>query len=102
MEEYVNRFLQYLRTERNYSDYTEQNYLFDVEDFSNYLYENHLSFKKITYKEIMVYVKYLKEKEKLKSTSINRHLSSLRSFYNYLLRENVIKANPFSLVNLEI
>ena len=99
MEEYVNRFLQYLRTERNYSDYTEQNYLFDVEDFSNYLYENHLSFKKITYKEIMVYVKYLKEKEKLKSTSINRHLSSLRSFYNYLLRENVIKANPFSLVN---
>ncbi len=99
MQEYINQFLHYLRTERNYSDHTEQNYLLDIEAFDNYLYDHHLSFKKITYKEIMGYVKYLKEKEKLKSTSINRHLSALRSFYTYLLRENVVNVNPFTLVN---
>lgn len=98
MDELVNAFTDYLRVERNYSDYTETNYLLDLDNYQSYLKNHHLNYKKITYREITEYTKYLKEKVGLKPTSINRHLSALRSFYNYLVREQVIDNNPFLLV----
>ena len=41
----------------------------------------------------------MKEEKKLTPNSINRHLSALRSFYNYLLQKNVISSNPFKIVS---
>lgn len=98
MEEQINNFIEYLRNIKKYSDYTETNYLIDIEKFSEYLTKKRISYKKITYKEINDYIKYLKEIEKLNSSSINRHLSSLRSFYNYLLNQQTINNNPFKLI----
>lgn len=98
MEEYIEKFLEYIRIERNYSDYTETNYLLDLETFQNYLAEHHINFKHITYDNISRYMQYLSHDKKEKSTSINRHLSALRSFYNYLLREEIVKDNPFNLI----
>lgn len=98
MENFIDRFLDYIRIERNYSDHTETNYLLDLEAFNSYLKSKRLNFKNINYQDISNYTKYLKEVKKEKSTTINRHLSALRSFYNYLLREQVIKDNPFNLV----
>lgn len=99
MSEHIEAFIEYIRIERNYSDYTETNYLIDLEQFEEYLKRKRISYKNIKYKEITIYVKYLKEEKNLKPTSINRHLSSLRSFYNYLLKENIIESNPFKLMN---
>lgn len=98
MNEYIEDFINYIRGERNYSSHTETNYLLDIEEFEGYLKDDCLNYKTIKYKDISVYIKYLKEEKGLATASINRHLSSLRSFYNYLLKENIISANPFKLV----
>ena len=37
MEEYIDDFIAYLRSERKYSDYTETNYLIDLENYKDYL-----------------------------------------------------------------
>lgn len=99
MNSYIEEFIDYIRVERNYSDYTETNYLIDLEEYESYLKVRKLNFKNIKYKDIADYIKYLKEDKELKPTSINRHLSALRSFYNFLLKENAIESNPFKLVN---
>lgn len=99
MSEQVENYIEYIRIERNYSDLTEKNYLIDLEQFENYLIAHHLNYKNLTYKEISKYIAYLKENPKLKSASINRHLSSLRSFYTFLLNREVVTNNPFKLVN---
>ncbi len=94
----INDFIEYIKKERYYSDYTETNYLLDLENYSNYLNKKRINYRNITYKEITEYVKSLKTESKLNSASINRHLSSLRSFYNYLIRIGDINNNPFKLV----
>lgn len=99
MNSYIEDFIEYIRIERNYSDHTEVNYLLDLENYESYLKTYKLNFKTIKYKEITNYIKYLKEDKSMKPTSINRHLSSLRSFYTYLLKEEIIDSNPFKLVN---
>lgn len=98
MEEYIDKFVDYIRIQRNYSSHTETNYLLDLEDYESYIKQHRINFKNIDYKNITIYTKYLKEEKKLNSTSINRHLSSLRSFYNFLVRESIIESNPFKLI----
>jgi len=99
MGEQIEKYIEYIRTERNYSDLTEKNYLIDLEQFEEYLITHRLNYKNLTYKDIGKYISYLKEKHHLKSTSINRHLSTLRSFYTYMLNREVVNSNPFKLVN---
>ena len=99
MEEYIDDFIAYLRSERKYSDYTETNYLIDLENYKDYLFKHRLNFKNVEYKNLVPYIKYLKEDMKLNASSINRHLSTLRSFYNYLLVKTIVKNNPFKIVN---
>ena len=98
MDNYIEKFIEYIRFERNYSNYTETNYLLDLEKYEEYLKQKHISYTKINYKQISLYTKYLKETVKLNSSSINRHLSTLRSFYNFLIHENIIATNPFKIV----
>lgn len=99
MNNYVDDFINYIRCERRYSDYTETNYLIDLENYEEYLKEKNIDFKMIKYKEIIQYIKYLKEEKELNSSSVNRHLSSLRSFYNYLILKDIVKQNPFKIVS---
>jgi integrase/recombinase XerC len=99
MNEYINDFINYIRTIRNYSDYTETNYLLDLDNYEEFLKKYRLNFKKINYDNITKYNKYLKDELKLSASSISRHLSSLRSFYNYLLSEGIVDNNPFKLVS---
>ena len=99
MREYIDGFIQYIKTVRNYSDYTETNYQLDLDNYEDYLKLHRLNYKNITYNDIIKYNKYLKEEKELSSSSVARHLSTLRSFYNYLLHERIIDANPFKLVS---
>lgn len=99
MNEYIEKYIDYLRIQRNYSNNTEINYSIDLEEYESYINKNKIKFDKITYKEISIYTKYLKDEKNLEPSSINRHLSSLRSFYNFLLNKEVINSNPFKLVN---
>ena len=99
MKEYIDNYINYIRTIRNYSDLTETNYLLDLDNYEDYLKNNRINFKNIKYQDITKYNKYLKEEANLSSSSVSRHLSTLRSFYNYLLSEGVVDTNPFKLVS---
>ena len=98
MEEHIDNFLDYIKIEKNFSDNTEINYNIDLVEFNNYLKSKRRSYTSLKYEDILVYIKFLKEERKFTPTSINRHLSSLRSFYNYLLLNQVVDSNPFKLV----
>ena len=91
----VERFLRYIKTEKRYSNLTVSAYKRDLEQFSAYLiniYEND-DITKATTQMVRSYVVSLKEKGE-ENRSINRKMSSLRSFYKFCLREEVIKVTP--------
>ena len=97
-EEIKNSYLDYLKYQKNYSDYTALNYSSDIDEFFTFLDSEIIDFLDITYDEIRFYLMKLKEKND-KNISIDRKLSSLRGFYKYLANEGFVKSNPFSLVS---
>ena len=98
MDNIIEDFIDYIRIERNYSEFTEDSYEDDLLSYEKYLKEHKIKYKDITYNQINDYVKYLKDTLKYNNSSINRHLSTLRSFYNYLLREGIVSNNPYKLI----
>lgn len=98
MEDRVKDFLDYLEFERKYSDKTIKNYEIDLYHLRDYCERNKLNYLKLSYDDVSQYV-ISAEKSGYKSTSINRLLSSLRSFYGYLIKKDVTDNNPFELVN---
>lgn len=92
--DYINKFLKYLTVVKKYSDYTITNYkidLLELYDFTTDL----INIDNIIVRE---YLDYLYSKN-LKRNTISRKLSSLRSFYNYLLNEGIIKINYFKEIS---
>ena len=95
----LDSYLDYLKYQKNYSDYTIDSYASDIMEYINYITSESLDFKKIEYSDIRFYLMYLKDEKKDDNTSINRKLSSLRGFYKYMANEGIVKSNVFSLVN---
>lgn len=93
----IKKYVIYLKNERNYSKLTVKNYAEDLEKFNKYLDDIHLNYLKLSKDDIRNYLKYL-DTLKLKNTTISRILSSLRSFYSYLVIQNKIVVNPFKLI----
>lgn len=91
------KFLDYLQNIKKYSDNTVINYEIDIDRYESFLKKNNKKINNIKYKDVLDFISYIKDNHK--STSINRCLSSLRSYYNYLLKENIVDTNPFKLVN---
>ena len=96
---YLNDYLEYLKFQKNYSDYTIQSYKNDIEEFFQYLNRESLNFDNIEYSDLRFYLMYLKEEKEDNNSSIDRKLSALRGFYKYLANENIVKSNVFSLIN---
>ena len=90
-------FIVYLESIKKYSDNTVINYGLDLEKYEEYLNFKKRNIKDIEYKDILDYINYLKDDHK--STSVNRSLSCLRSYYDFLIRNKKIKNNPFNLVH---
>lgn len=91
MDRYIEKFLRYLEIEKNYSRHTFSDYRADLEEFRKFIVE--LPWEKVDYLVLRKYLAMLKERN-LKNRSINRHLSSLRSFFKFLIREGFLKTNP--------
>jgi integrase/recombinase XerC len=98
MEKEIDNFTSYLKNQKNYSDYTINNYYKDLIEYSLFLDANKLKYYDMDYKKCIDYLRWLDEK-KLKKTSICRKLSSLRSFYKYLVLNDKCNNNPFLLVS---
>ena len=96
---YLGQYLDYLKFQKNYSDYTVLNYQNDILEYFQYLDRENLNFMNIVYSDIRFYLIYLKDEKKDINTSINRKLSALRSFYKYLVNEGIVESNIFSLLS---
>ena len=97
--EELNNYLDYLKYQKNYSDYTILNYENDIQEYLQFIQRESLDFHTVEYGDIRFFLMYLKENKKDDNASINRKLSSLRGFYKYLANEGIVKSNVFSLVN---
>ncbi|MBS4203795.1 tyrosine recombinase XerC [Lederbergia citrea] len=97
-DESVYSFIEYLQIEKNYSEYTIGFYKKDIEQFSLFMNAQGIdSFKSVEYFDARLYVTDLYS-QKLARASVARKISCLRSFYKFLLREKLVKENPFVLV----
>ena len=91
-------FENYLKNVRKYSLNTINSYISDINIFLEYLHIQKLNYKDVNHEVIRSYLKYLDEK-KYKNSSINRILSSLNDYYNYLAKCKVTKYNYFEDIN---
>lgn len=92
--------MQYLQVEKNYSPYTVEYYESDILDFFLFMSEQSiLSIEDVEYSDVRLYLTKLFE-QKLSRKSVARKISSIRSFYKFLLREKFVELNPFSQVSI--
>lgn len=94
----LRNFENYLKNVRKYSLNTVNSYISDINIFLEYLHIQKLNYKDVNHEVIRSYLKYLDEK-KYKNSSINRILSSLNDYYNYLTKCKVTKYNYFEDIN---
>lgn len=99
MKNDIEKFIKYLKEQKNYSKYTIINYEEDLIFLSKYLEKEGISYLDVDYSTIRLYFNYLDSFNYSKNT-IAKKITSARSFYKYLARNNKIKSNPFSLCSL--
>lgn len=89
MNEYISDYLNYILLEKRLSNNTYESYAFDLECFSNYFKNKDI--KSIKENDVVNYLEYLKNTKKLNSRSIERHLTTLRGLFKYLVKMEVLK-----------
>ena len=87
----------YLTNEKRYPVTTITSYLNAIDKYDEFISEKNFNYKKITKDEIREFLKYLDE-EKYSKSSISQNLSALRSFYSFLVTNNIIDSNQFRLI----
>jgi integrase/recombinase XerC len=99
MQKIFDRYIQYLEAERNASPYTVRNYRADLADFFKFLKAKELTLLNEVDRHVLRdYLSHLVEVGIAKA-SIARKLSAIRSFYRYLVREEIISENPIEQVS---
>ena len=93
MEKQIRLFLEFLKQDKKLSENTLQSYRRDIEQYQSYVEKNRINFVKVTQEDINDYMEFLKEENKKEST-ISRSLASIRSFYQFLLRNKKVKKDP--------
>ena len=91
----IERFVRYIQTEKRYSLHTVRAYKRDLEQFCDYIRERYEleDILKVDVAIVRSYIVEMKERG-AENRSINRKISSLRSFYCYCLRERYINVTP--------
>lgn len=103
MEKFIhfkNKFIEYLNIERNASQYTVKFYSADLILFFEFLNnENITQIENVNQQEVRLFLTILYDRQ-LSRSSVSRIISTLRSFYLFLERENIVTSNPFSQITL--
>jgi integrase/recombinase XerC len=95
MNSTIQAYQEYLVKEKNYSLLTVQAYVSDIMSFQEYLNNNHeaTSVENVVYPQIRSWIVILIENN-ISNTSVNRKVSSLKSYYKFLLKIKQITVNP--------
>ena len=91
----IEKFIEYLKIEKNYSVNTLTAYKKDLIEFQVFINENFdkCVIKNVDYKIIRSWIVLLVNKN-LSNRSINRKVSSLKSFYKFLVKTETINSSP--------
>jgi integrase/recombinase XerC len=91
----INDFIQYISRERGYSGLTIKAYQNDLNSFDSFIKELYCleDATAVTYDIVRSWIISLVD-EGLSNTSVNRKLSALKSYYNFLMKTGKVKANP--------
>ena len=94
------KFIDYLRYEKNYSSLTEISYLNDIIQFEEFIKakDDNLSLISVDSDIVRIWIGSLIEIG-FKTSSVNRKLSSLKSFYKYLTKSGIIEKSPVKSVS---
>lgn len=93
MERQLKFFFNFLENDKKLSDNTLQSYKRDLKQFRRYLEENEIHYNKVKEEDIKNYISELQENGK-KASSISRCIASIRSFYQFVLKNKKVKADP--------
>ncbi len=98
-DSYIKGFISYLKLERSLAKNSIQSYEHDIRKFQDYLKQAEIPTKPeaITLKELQGFLESL-HKEGINGRSQSRIISGIRSFYKYMLLENLIKNDPTELL----
>ncbi|MBM7617556.1 integrase/recombinase XerC [Weissella uvarum] len=105
MTDYVERFLDYLRVERQYSEDTQKAYRSDIHEFVRFLAATDpnaqtVDLTQVSALDVRVFLSELYERGDSTRT-IARKVSSLRSFYEFMERNDAVSHNPFAGIQLK-
>ena len=90
---YISDYLNYLEIDLNYSDNTISSYDSDLSKLTDYFDKRDLL--KLSYKDLE---KYLSTLEEYAPSTVSRNISSIKGFYNYMVKINKISSNPSELI----
>ena len=100
----INAFVTHIQAEKRYSALTVRNYRHDIESFTAWCASNaEISTENFdpttaTAEDIREWIVYRMEHDKVSAASMNRELSSLRSFYKYLRRQGLVSQDIFKRI----
>jgi integrase/recombinase XerC len=97
----IESFLKYLQYEKRVSAHTSLAYKGDLEQFSEFLNEAFpdTSAEEADYGIVRSWIIQLADSD-IKATSVNRKIASLKTFYKFLMRQEVIKKNPMQKIRV--
>ncbi|WLR59747.1 tyrosine recombinase XerC [Guptibacillus hwajinpoensis] len=97
---HIQSFSEYLQIEKNCSPHTISGYLQDIEHFKTFMKQQTIDvFAAVSYADVRIYLTELHERGYARKTAA-RKISTLRSLYRFLLRENIVEINPFTMSSL--
>ena len=97
IDTYINEFTEYLIIDKKYSENTIKAYNNDLKKFKNFI--KNKTINNIDENSIKDYLKYL-NKENNDTKTISHNISTLRSFYKFLLIEKKVSKNPMEYIEL--
>lgn len=98
MKDNLEDYLRYAQVERGLSSNTISSYHQDLVEYLNFLTENHESNWEVDPVLVNSYFAYQRDLNKATST-LSRMLSSLRKFYQWLLRQHIIEKDPLIMID---
>lgn len=97
MLEHIKNFIYFLEAERGVSENTVKSYSSDLNKLAEFLARQKKDLQSVTREDILSFLMYLKDL-KLNSSSIARNLAAIKTFWKFLVREQVVRENVASLV----
>lgn len=98
LNEHINSFLEHLKLVRHLSPHTIKNYRRDLTQFAEFLEKETDDWKEVQKHNVRDFINR-ERRRGLNPRSLQRMLSSFRSFFNYLLDEEIIGINPASNIS---